>query len=61
LQDADPIVNEALQFIGTTAPRDAGFVVIPEGIMLNSLTRGRNPARWFKFTPQTLQRSVNSE
>jgi len=47
-----PVINEILEVIETTMPRDAGFVVIPEGVMLNYLARRRNPGRWFEFTPQ---------
>ncbi|HEY5999181.1 MAG TPA: hypothetical protein VI078_07735 [bacterium] len=47
-----PAVNETLGAIEALMPRDAGFVVVPEGVMLNYLARRRNPARWFEFTPQ---------
>lgn len=50
--EVGPVVNEALQAIETIVPQGAGFVVIPEGVMLNYLTRRRNPGRWFEFTPQ---------
>ncbi len=49
--DVGPAVNEALEVIEATVPEDAGFVVIPEGVMLNYLARRRNPGKWFEFTP----------
>ena len=44
--------NETLSAVEAVMPRDAGFVVLPEGVMLNYLARRRNPSRWFEFTPQ---------
>ncbi len=46
-----PIFDQALEAIVETVPEDAGLVAFPEGAMVNYLTRRRNPAKWFDFTP----------
>jgi len=51
ISDRGPAVNETLAFIETRMPVAAGFVVIPDGVMLNYLARRRNPGRWFEFVP----------
>ncbi|HEY5999182.1 MAG TPA: glycosyltransferase family 39 protein [bacterium] len=60
VSEIGPVMSEALRAIEDTMPRAAGFVVLPEGVMLNYLSRRRNPARWFEFTPQYLA-SVGEE
>lgn len=50
-----PVFNETLAAIASRMPRNAGFVVIPEGVMLNYLTRRRNPGRWFEFNPAVVE------
>jgi hypothetical protein len=45
-----PVMNGTLEAVETLMPKDAGFVVLPEGVMLNFLARRRNPGRWFEFT-----------
>lgn len=45
------VINETLTAIEARISREAGFVVIPEGVMLNYLARRRNPGRWFEFAP----------
>jgi hypothetical protein len=48
------VMNQALAAIDANMPKDAEFVVLPEGVILNYLTRRRNPGRWFEFTSQSI-------
>ncbi|PKN53231.1 MAG: hypothetical protein CVU55_03200 [Deltaproteobacteria bacterium HGW-Deltaproteobacteria-13] len=50
-----PIVNETLRYIDQSmAPNDT-FIVIPDGVMLNYLSRRENPSRYFEFTPNFVE------
>ncbi len=44
-------LNQALSEIRATVPPDATFVVLPEGIMINYLTRRQNPTPYINFMP----------
>lgn len=45
------IVSELLKEIRTTMPSDTGFVVLPEGIMINYLLRRPSPIPFINFMP----------
>ncbi|NQT87245.1 glycosyltransferase family 39 protein, partial [bacterium] len=44
-------VNQALALLEEWVGEDQTFVVFPEGVMLNFLTRRRSPTRYIKFVP----------
>jgi len=47
-------VSQLLQFIQSTIPPDATFAVLPEGVMINYLTRHLNPTPYINFMPPEL-------
>jgi len=46
-----PIVNITLKKIGKIMTKNDTFIVFPESVMLNYLSRRSNPVRFFEFTP----------
>ncbi len=46
-----PIVNEALKYIDKSIYPIDSLAVLPEGVMLNYLSRKANPSSYFEFTP----------
>ncbi len=53
--DKGPIMNEALRKIDAVMTAKDTFIVVPEGIMINYLTRRSNPSRYFEFTPNIIK------
>ena len=51
LQPRDALAAEALAWIQKQTPPDATLVALPEGVMLNYLSRRKNPAPFLNFTP----------
>ena len=49
-----PAIAQALHVIEAIMPPDATFVALPEGIMLNYLTRRRNPTGYVNLMPPEL-------
>ena len=49
------IVNEALGQISKLMSPNDTLVVMPDGVMLNYLSRKRNPSRYFEFTPNFVE------
>jgi hypothetical protein len=49
------IVNEALGQISKLMSANDTLVVMPDGVMLNYLSRKRNPSRYFEFTPNFVE------
>jgi hypothetical protein len=47
-------VSQLLQFIQSTIPPDATFAVLPEGVMINYLTRHLNSTPYINFMPPEL-------
>lgn len=47
-------INEALGQIRKNVPRESTFIVFPEGVMLNYLSRIRNPSPYIVFIPPDL-------
>jgi hypothetical protein len=43
------LVNKTLQWIDRNIPQDKSLLIVPEGIMLNYLTRRENPTRYNNF------------
>ncbi len=50
-----PIINKTLAYIDQSMTPDDTFIVMPDGIMLNYLSRRNNPSRYFEFTPNIVQ------
>ncbi|MCX5848973.1 MAG: glycosyltransferase family 39 protein [Deltaproteobacteria bacterium] len=50
-----PIVNETIKYIDKLMSEKDTFIVLPEGIMINYLTRRINPSRYFEFTPNIVE------
>jgi hypothetical protein len=48
-------VRRALEWIQTNVPQDASLAVLPEGVMLNYLSRRTNPTRHFVWNPAELE------
>ena len=46
-----PAFQAALAWLQTNTPADATLAVLPEGVMLNYLSRRANPARYFVWNP----------
>jgi hypothetical protein len=51
---AGPAVQAALVWIETNVPRDATLAVLPEGVMINYLSRHTNPAKYLVWNPTEL-------
>jgi hypothetical protein len=49
-----PAVAQLLRFIQSALPPDATFAVLPEGVMVNYLTRRSNPTPFSNFMPPEL-------
>ncbi len=49
-----PVVNEVLAEIEASLPRDATIVALPEGVMLNYLSRRKSPSRFINLMPPEL-------
>ena len=50
-----PIVNKTLGYLDQLMSENDTLIVLPEGVMLNYLSRKRNPSRYFEFTPNFIQ------
>lgn len=50
-----PIVNKALRYIDQSMVPNDTFIVMPDGVMLNYLSRRENPSRYFEFTPNFVE------
>lgn len=50
-----PVLNEFLAEVDATFPSDATFIALPEGVMLNYLSRRRNPTRYINAMPPELR------
>jgi hypothetical protein len=53
--DYGPVLNETLKQIDNLMSEKDTFIAIPEGIMLNYLSRRKNPSRYFEFTPNFIE------
>ena len=51
LSNRGPIIHETLQYIEKAMLKSDTFIVLPESVMLNYLSRRNNPIRFFEFTP----------
>ena len=51
VSDMGSVMNDALLKVKELLKKDDTFVVLPEGIMLNYLTRHKNPCPYFEFMP----------
>ncbi len=49
-----PALSQTLEFIGVIMRPDETFVVFPEGVMLNYLSRRPNPTKYISFMPAEL-------
>ena len=49
-----PAVAQLLHFIQSALPPDATLAVLPEGVMINYLTRRPNPTPFSNFKPPEL-------
>jgi len=49
------VINQAVDYINFCWLKRDTFIVFPEGIMLNYLTRRNNPCRYFEFTPNLVE------
>ncbi|MBN1470140.1 MAG: glycosyltransferase family 39 protein [Syntrophaceae bacterium] len=50
-----PVLTKTLEFIDKSMSLQDTFIVIPDGIMLNYLSRRNNPSRYFEFTPNFVE------
>ena len=50
-----PIMNETLKYIDKLMSKKDTFIVLPEGVMINYLSRKSNPSRYFEFTPNFVE------
>jgi hypothetical protein len=50
-----PIINKTLAYIDQSMSGDDSFIVMPDGVMLNYLSRKNNPSRYFEFTPNIVE------
>ena len=50
-----PIMNETLKYIDKLMSKEDTFIVFPEGVMINYLSRKSNPSRYFEFTPNFVE------
>ncbi|MFA6320948.1 MAG: glycosyltransferase family 39 protein [Candidatus Omnitrophota bacterium] len=57
--DRGAVMNAALDEIKKNIPRESNFVVFPEGVMLNYMSRVKNPSPYIVFMPPDL--SIFSE
>lgn len=55
LGNPGPIVNEALSYIDKSTAENDTLIVIPDGVMINYLSRRSNPSRYFEFTPNFVE------
>lgn len=53
--DKGPVMNETLRQIDAVMDAKDTFIVVPEGVMINYLTRRSNPSRYFEFTPNIIK------
>jgi hypothetical protein len=49
------IMNETLKYIDKLMSKKDTFIVLPEGVMINYLSRKSNPSRYFEFTPNFVE------
>ena len=50
-----PVLTKTLEFIDKSMSPQNTLVVMPDGIMLNYLSRRNNPSRYFEFTPNFVE------
>lgn len=50
-----PVLTKTLELIDKSMSLQDTFVVMPDGIMLNYLSRRKNPSRYFEFTPNFVE------
>jgi hypothetical protein len=50
-----PVINKTLAYIDQSMTPNDTFIVMPDGIMLNYLSRKNNPSRYFEFTPNIVE------
>jgi hypothetical protein len=50
-----PVINETLKYIDKLMSKKDTFIVFPEGVMINYLSRRSNPSRYFEFTPNFVE------
>ena len=50
-----PVINETLKQVDQLMSEKDTFIVLPEGVMINYLTRRCNPSRYFEFTPNIVE------
>ena len=50
-----PVVNKSLEYIDKLMSENDTFIVMPDGVMLNYLSRKKNPSRYFEFTPNFVE------
>lgn len=50
-----PVMNKTLEYIDRSLSKNDTFIVMPEGVMLNYLSRRSNPCRYFEFTPNFVE------
>lgn len=50
-----PVINETLKQVDRLMSEKDTFIVLPEGVMINYLTRRCNPSRYFEFTPNIVE------
>jgi len=55
LANYGPVVNMTLKQIDQLMSKNDTFIVFPEGVMLNYLSRRGNPTRFFEFTPNFVE------
>lgn len=50
-----PIINKTLSYIDQSMTPNDSFIVMPDGVMLNYLSRKNNASRYFEFTPNIVE------
>lgn len=55
-----PIINETLKYIEKMMLKTDTFIVLPESVMLNYLSKRNNPIKYFEFTPNFV-RTIGEE
>ena len=50
-----PVMNDTLNYLRQFSSENDTLIVMPEGVMINYLSRRRNPCRYFEFTPNFVE------
>jgi len=50
-----PVVGGTLAYLDQSMSGQDSFIVLPDGVMLNYLSRRSNPSRYFEFTPNFVE------